>query len=233
MSQTNILLALFAGFLIGISHWLEAIGFYFRFVGSSRNLPSLGYSIHVQTATISRIGTLIAYPVIGYLLDTRQSYQVVLQMVAAYCVTYILLSLLTLRYSKNINLIEKIFSMLTKKFEHTDKNNNEKKYHLIPEDKINKLKLYSLISYLIMVGGLFLTYALCAMHPDYRATILMLGPLLTSAGTLFSVMMLDPLVSWVIDTSHGAKKAIDEIIIFRVNGSIFLLSISLLILIYV
>ena len=63
-------LRIMGGALIGLSLSIETLGFFLRAIGSKRKYPSLGYSLHVQVATIARFGSFLGLPVLGSIVDS-------------------------------------------------------------------------------------------------------------------------------------------------------------------
>jgi len=211
----TVILAIISGSLIGFSHWFEAIGFYMRVVGANHGLPALGYSAHVQIATISRFGTLLAFPLIGYLIDSGHSAIIILYSFVSYAFTFVLLNAATAKSDLESAFYEKIFFFIM---------NNVNSIGAIKPNKsppdysnnfeYNKLKLLllSLFSYGIIIFGVFSVFFVSTIVPEYRATVLQVGPLITGVGAVVSSTYFDPYVSLIMDRSAKKSDAIYLII---------------------
>ena len=221
------LLAVLAGCLISIGHTFELFGFFFRIIGAEYGKPSLGYSSHVQIATISRLSTLVAMPIVGYLLDKGVEIKTILLVPIASLVLFILFSLLQIliSYKKNvlIFLFENFVAIVSRI------NIGESKYELmgcdkepIPNEIFKKIFISGFFAFLIVTGGLFSIYLVSSANLNYRAMILQSAPIFTAVGTLISVVFFDSTVSNVLDTYKYDMNLIRVIIKARMIAALVL-----------
>ena len=227
--MTYAVLSILAGSLMAFSHWIEVLGFFMRVAGSKKGLSALGYSVHVQLATGSRLGTFLAFPMIGYCIDKKAESKIIILSLIAYCIVFFLLNAFSL-VSNLQYFAEKAFIFIIKKinrikvqdlmFEASDG-------FILSREHLNRLTITSSISYLIIVAGIFMTFTLSAIWHDYRATILQLGPIFTGIGTIISTTMFDPFASWIFDKFRDKDQAVLAIIHGRMYASVILLISSL------
>ena len=70
-------LLIISGCVLGISLFIGPLGF-LRSAGASLSLSSLGYSLHIAiSTTFSRLGVHLGMPLVGFLLDSGTSPEVV------------------------------------------------------------------------------------------------------------------------------------------------------------
>ena len=93
-------MAILAGCLIGLSLSVETLAFHYREFGTRYEMPTLGYSLHVQLATLARAGTLVGLPLLGWMLDHGQSTTALVQAPAAAFATFSGISGLSLFFGK-------------------------------------------------------------------------------------------------------------------------------------
>ncbi len=224
MNQTAVL-AIFSGALIGFSHWIEAIGFYMRVVGANHGLAALGYSAHVQIATVSRFGTLLAFPLIGYLIDNGHSASIISYSFVSYAFVFVLLNTITAKSGFEIIFYERFFFFIMNKINRIGEiksNNLDVVYPNEFQYDESKLFLLSLFSYGVMIFGVFSVFFASTIVPEYRATILQIGPLITGVGAIVSTTYFDPYVSLIMDRSPRKNDAVSTIVKGRSYSALLL-----------
>lgn len=234
--MTSIMMATFAGMLIAISHWAEVYGFYLRAIGSNFGVPALGYSTHVQIATLTRIGSVTAFPIIGFLIDKGEAPGLIAYVVYSYSLFYISLCVVAKVGKGNSQIAEKIFFFIVNRVNRLNIERSSEEFFSTERDYVyskNKLMFLSILSYGIMVGGSFLTFLLSSIIVDYRATMLMLGPLFTVIGTFVSTTFFDPYASVTLEKSRYKIEVVNLIIVGRIYAALLVLLISIIIFNYV
>lgn len=209
------------GMLMAISHFCETAGFEFRSIGSQYSRPALGYSIHVQFATLSRLFTMLAFPMIGFLLDTDAEQRDLLTIVGIHSALFAVISALYLFWPSRRALMTRAFfflSMRVSRVSGEDLPRAAGHVAAIPvmDCAVKRRLLYlSAISFVLIILGLYSTLVLASIFRAWRATMLQLGPILTMAGTAMSTVFFDPYVSSLIDDSHGATDVTKVIVLGR------------------
>jgi hypothetical protein len=209
------------GVLMAVSHFCETAGFEFRSIGSQYSRPSLGYSIHVQFATLSRLFTMLAFPMIGFLLDTNAQQRDLLTIVGVHSILFALISVLYLAWPRRRKLMTRAFFFLSMRVSRVSGED-------LPAGEIDavatplmaravrrKLLYLSAISFMLIILGLYSTLVLASIFRAWRATMLQLGPILTMAGTAMSTVFFDPYVSSLIDHSQGKTDVTKVIVLGR------------------
>jgi hypothetical protein len=225
-------MALIAGCLIGISLSVETLAFYFREFGSRYEMPTLGYSLHVQLATLARVGTLVGLPLLGWMLDHGRSTSAMVLAPAAAFATFSLISGMSLAYEiRTVRVLEALFRLQARFVSRINL--------VMPEGasarpaamvcKGDALALHGIgaFCFVLTAGGLFGVMTSATFAPQYRATILQLTPLITSIGTVVSVSMFDPKVSALIDRGSDGLDVVRHVTRARLYGALVLLVISL------
>lgn len=214
--------------LLFTSLFFECYGFMFRLLGAMNSSSSLGYSIHVQVATLARFGTLIAYPLIAYQLETGITNK---ELSLIPIVTYILLSIFLLYFSKkknsNKNLVTQIFRIVSR-FSGLNKElwiidlKLESNDATINSSDRSKIIYFGTFAFLFTSASFFLTSIVANQFLEYRTTIIQCTPFISAIGTMMSVIYFDPIISKLIDEN---PKSINIIILAwkaRIRGSILI-----------
>lgn len=188
-----------SGILIGISLFIESASFIIRIIGKNSEKSSLGYSLHVQIATLSRLGSFVGLPIIGLLLDKKvETYFIVLIPFISYIVMSFGFLFILIKLDFVINIYNKIFMLRVK-------NANEFKLTNFSFRKLkldlNQIWILSFLSFSITTISFFLIPIIASLYNEYRATILQLAPVFTSFGTFISIFMFDNNLSKLIDSN--------------------------------
>lgn len=215
-------------FFLLISLFFECYGFMFRILGAINNAPTLGYSLHVQIATIARFGTLLAFPLIALEIETGISDKALsLIPVITYVCLAIMLSFFSRYSSYNIMFTLLIFRFL-KKFSglkeqgfYVDSFSKIKDIE-IPKNQRNKIIYFGTFAFLFTSGAFFLTSIVANHFLDYRTTIIQCTPFVSSIGTLMSVIYFDPTISQLIDKNPNSLKTIVLAWKARINGALII-----------
>lgn len=215
--------------LIFVTLFFECYGFIFRHIGAINNSSSLGYSLHVQSATISRFGTLLSYPLIAYKLETGiTNNSLSLMPLVSFSLVAIAL-MLFLKY-KNTNRLFSSFilnklstmsghqSIFINKLDTTPVFTN--KYEGISKTDKFRLVYLGTFSFLFTSSSFFLTSILANQFLEYRATIIQCTPFISGIGTLISVVYFDTTLSNLIDKNPTSFKTIELAWKARIYGSI-------------
>ena len=223
------MISIFAAILIYLSLFFETIGFNFRRIGKLSGKASLGYSLHVQFATVSRFGIFIGFPLIGLLIDQSTNiHQIILVPIIAY--SLIFLSLLFCIFNlKKIDYLFKRFFHFQLRLSGLDSvtiNDGT----LFKDQSFSKKRVIVLgfISFLFASSGIFFVSILSFIFSDYKATILLSSPAVTAFGTLISVMFFDPFISRQIDDIDEPITVIKYIYLSRAVSSCILFFIFLI-----
>ena len=231
-------LLIISGSVLGISLFIETFGFFLRSAGASLSLSSLGYSLHVQLATFSRLGIFIGMPLVGFLLDSGTSPEVVSILPLMVSGIFMIFAILVLFIPTQIERFSiALFFFMGQKISRLDIPSNRERNSLVDVNPVEERNLFclSLLSHLIIVTGFYLMIILASIYNDWRVTIMQSTPLLTAAGTLLSVIYFDPRASSLIDKSKDPFSAATVIMRARLTSMsvIFLLSGLFLALLYV
>ncbi len=227
-------LLIISGSVLGLSLFIETFGFFLRSAGASLSLSSLGYSLHVQLATFSRLGTFIGMPLVGFLLDSGTSPEVVSILPLMVSGIFISLAILVLYIPSKIEKFSiALFFFMGRKISRLDVPSNRERTSLVDINPSEEKNLFwlSLLSHLIIVIGFYLMIVLASIFNDWRVTIMQSTPLLTAAGTLLSVIYFDPRASTLIDKSKDPFSATTIIMRARLTSMCMIFTISGLLLI--
>jgi hypothetical protein len=192
----SILVGIFFFFLFS----LETIGYSLKDIGGRYNLPSLGYSIHVQVATFARAFSLFAFPLVGFMLDS--SVGVRDMTIIPLLSSSLFIALFFIVHRKNdffLLHIDSLFLTYVKKAYGLGNLKCSKQRDPVNQDEYFGIFVASGLAFFITVFGIFFTLILASIYHDYRATILQSSAVVTSAGTLLSVFYLDPKLSKLVD----------------------------------
>lgn len=227
------LLAILAGILISVGHSFELFGFFFRALGAMCGKPSVGYSSHVQIATISRLSTLVAMPIVGFLLDKGVGIETILLVPISSLTIFILLSLIQISISYRKEMLMSLFKkfvkvvsrveVIEKVTEHDDKNKCT-----LPQHILRKIFISGFVSFFIITGGLFSIYLVSSANLNYRAMILQSAPIFTAVGTLISVVFFDSAISNALDSYKFDMSLIRTIVKARLYAALILFLIFIL-----
>jgi hypothetical protein len=208
-----------AGVLIGISFSLETLGFYFRAEGARLKVPAVGYSIHVQVATLSRVGTFMGLPMLGWMLDAGYPLDRIIIAPIITSIVYIVICVsVTSNSFKLIQYLNKLFIFFSNWISKLAIVNDpeEIQYKIVGGKKFKRLLLVGALSYVFVVVGGYGMTMLASIFNDYRATLLQLSPAITAWGTLLSVIYFDPRVSRYIDLGYKPIDVIKVVVFARV-----------------
>jgi hypothetical protein len=226
------MLAILAGFLIGISLVMETLAFHYREFGTRHGMPTLGYSLHVQLATLARAGTLVGLPLLGWMLDHGQSSHALVQAPAAAFSTFAGISGLSLAFSKRTeSALERVFRVqawIVSRVQLTKRSpaSNGEVAKVCRADALT-LQVAGAFSFILTAGGLFGVMMSAALAPAYRATILQLSPLVTSIGTVVSVTIFDPKISTLMDRGNDGLAVVRYVTRARLYGALLLMLASM------
>lgn len=220
--------------LLLTSLFFECYGFIFRLLGAINKSPTLGYSLHVQVATIARFGTLLAFPLIALQIETGISNNT---LIIIPIITYSCLSVMLLILSKSPNLNNWLlyhllvllsrFSGLDKKIFKISILKAEKKL-LITRNERNKIVYFGTAAFLFTSSAFFVTSIVANEYLDYRSTIIQCTPFISSIGTLMSVIYFDPTLSQLIDKNPESIMIIKLAWKARIYGSLVIASLFLI-----
>ncbi|CCQ10277.1 hypothetical protein PALB_11420 [Pseudoalteromonas luteoviolacea B = ATCC 29581] len=233
--MSSLELVFFAGFLISIGHSFELFGFFFRLLGTQCGKPSVGYSSHVQIATFSRFSTLIAMPIVGYLLDIGAAsiYVILIPVIALSFFSLLCVLQIYLSYKKNMLVIFfRFFAKVVSRIDVYDSIHERDLVELPKANKMKQIKIAGFLAYFIVSGGVFLIYIVSASFLDYRAMILQSAPILTAFGTFISVVFFDSAVSNTLDSYKVDMEFIRLIIISRLCAALALLALFIIVLLF-
>lgn len=213
-SMSNTFLIITAAFLMAGMNTIETVGYKFRELGVKNSTPSLGYSIHVQTATYARIGSMVALPIMAWLIDNENNIKTIILIPILSSSIFIALTYICNKSEKSGKIIDFIFIKLTKKYS-MDISDNAK-YRInqpkkIDDSELSKIRQYAYFSYLFIVSGAYISFVIASITPKYRATIIQMAPLITAIGTFISVTYFDPKISHLNETTseiHNITAAI-------------------------
>lgn len=216
MNTVNIAAAVLAGVLIGLAQTIETIGYHFRRIGSEAGSASLGYSIHVQTATASRLGSLLAFPIVGLLLDLQASVITILFVPLTACTVFIIGNIAFGKMKASEKILIQLFQFVVRRISRLETPTapapaNSRVPTPVPPKRKRELMIAGCFAYCAVTSGTYAAFILAAVLSDYRATALQLAPALTAIGTLVSVTYFDPRVSVLIDGNFDKREAVEAI----------------------
>jgi len=228
-------LLIISGCVLGLSLFVETFGFFLRSAGSSLALSSLGYSLHVQLATFSRLGTFIGMPIVGFLLDSGTAPEVISILPLMVSAIFILFSAITLYFPNKIERFAIwLFLFMGRKISRLTVASNGKRTAGLEIKIEEEIMLFwlSLLSHLIVVIGFYLMIILASIFNDWRVTLMQSTPLLTAAGTLLSVIYFDPRASTLIDKSENPFRATMIIMRARLTSMVIIFLTSSFLLVF-
>lgn len=213
---------------------IETAGYKFRELGIKNKIPSLGYSVHVQTATYARIGSMIALPIMAWLIDNEKNIETIILIPIISSSLFIALAYISNNSKKAEILINAVFEKLTRKYKSKINENSKTNSNKDIESKdLKKISRYAYFSYLFIISGTYASFIVASLTPKYRATIIQLSPLITSIGTFISVTYFDPKVSYLNETSREIHNITTVIFNGRIYASGTLLLITTMLYIYI
>lgn len=225
------MLAIVAGCLIGMSLSVETLAFYYRDFGTRHGVPTLGYSLHVQLATLARAGTLVGLPLLGWMLDHGQSSRALVQAPAAAFATFAAISSFSLLFSTwTERALERTFrlqALIVSQVRLIDGSGAAPGEVEVSRRDALTLQVAGAFSFILTAGGIFGVMMSAAFAPQYRATILQLTPLITSIGTVVSVSVFDPKVSMLMDKGSDGRAVVRIVTRSRLYGAVLLMAASL------
>ncbi len=234
------LLLYISAILLAISFSIETCAFEMRDIGISFDNPGLGYSLHVQLATLARTLNFIALPFLGLLLDSGVQVKLFLQLPIIFGFTFIISSVAYLRLHSRRNLAEYVFKILAKHISRLEinfdrKNKSSEKVMIIASDlnNIRKIRNIGAIAAFFTVGGTLTPFILGSILNDYRASMLQLSPLFTALGTILSVSYFDPRISFLMREDGNNELLIQNIIIGRSIGVGFLMLLAIVLYVWI
>ena len=206
------------GLLLGLSWFVESIGYLFRLIGSHQGKLSLGYTIHVQLATMTRFGSFVALPMLALGVDKEFPMNVLLfTPLIAFSVIVVGLVPVLLRRRLVFNYLSFIFNVVGRKQESLS---NSSKHNLDIYSFDIKLVLASLGSYIITSNAFFVSVMYASVYPDFRASILQMTPALSFIGTLVAVFYLDTRISNSLDNKENETSAVYSVIAGRLFSAL-------------
>ena len=207
LEDIKFLLFLILPFFYLLSLISEQYGYLLRLIGLYLNNSGLGYSLHTQWATVTRLSTILAGVLISFGIESN------LVKVSDVAIrTSIILSLLLLFpliYRKYILFLSKLFFnyyCIWDKFKKEEKHNYWRIYRgifqknlslknfFISKENFNYLAA-TFISFLLIVGGFFAAYRIAEININYRLTSVSFSPAMTGLGTLLAIFLVDPYLS--------------------------------------
>lgn len=199
-----------------------------RLFGAINNSPSLGYSMHVQVATIARFGTLLAFPLIALQIETGVSNKILaLIPVLTYGCLAIILLILSKNTTMNNSLLLFVFKILAK-ISKLDTKRFSESIHLathelvITKNEKNKIVYFGTFAFLFTSSAFFITSIIANQFLDFRTTIIQCTPFISSIGTLMSVVYFDPTLSQLIDKNPNSLSIIMIAWKARIYGSLII-----------
>lgn len=181
---------------IALSILAETCGVWARVVGAINGSPTTGYSIHVRIATVGRLFTFLAAPLLGFLVDTGVS---AAEISSIGCLSFFLIGIVTVVFLNfglgSFNWLYGIInsqrpSVLPSKASTTFSDAVGYKYFVV----------INIISFGLSGIGIIVVNIIAALNPEHRATIVQLAASITALGTLLHVFKIDPQLSKAADS---------------------------------
>jgi hypothetical protein len=170
---------------------------------------SLGMFYITMVMLGTRVGASLYFPAGAFLVDSGSNYIFILTI---FIISTLLISCLFYFMSNKTSFIVKFFS---KKFFENDV--------FIPSNFYNKLKLIHTLP--IFFNGLAVVAPLCiaTLFPDYRATIIQMGFVINSIGTIMNVFIIEKHIAQSLQSSiELGSSAIKQILRARAIGLLFI-----------
>lgn len=214
---------LIAGFLIGLSQATEVMGFFLRSAGQKHGMAGLGYSLHVQVATLARFGTFMGLPILGFAVDNGAGPSAILGAGIVSSTVTLSFCLLALRApSVPVRLAQALFLRRARTLAGggavAGMSATDKPAALYRQSDRRRILIFGAVAFVATSIGVYITLMLGSMCMNYRATILQLTPAITALGAIFSVIYFDPRVSSCIDAAEDADRIVVDVIRSRVFG---------------
>ena len=211
------------GIFLGLSWFIEAVGYYLRVIGANEGKASMGYTRHVQLATLMRAGSFVALPLIAYNVDLGQS---VFMLRIIPVVTFGIIGLGLSISLLNINRIYKILvcinallSRISGMSQENEKTTSKKFQNLALKHVEVKVTVLSTLTFIIMSNAFFVTMIFASKFPEFRASIFQFTPFISFVGTIIATFYLDTRVSLSIDSASGIE-VVNSILLGRLIGSL-------------
>jgi hypothetical protein len=195
-------LVILSGLLLSCVHFIETIGYYFRGAGQRFQMASVGYSIHVQVATLSRLCSFMALPIVGWLLDQKVSPSYILILALISSSSFIVLSTLVSFFKNKNHYLDRLFLFLVRyvsRLKITPSVSQSFQGEKLLKSDLLTIRFSAFSSFFLISSGMYFTFFIASLIPHYRATILQLSPIVTGLGTIIAVVFFDPKISALID----------------------------------
>jgi hypothetical protein len=185
------------GILFSMLYLAETLGYSIREAGRICGATAMGYSLHTQFGTLARMSTLVAMPIIGYLLDKNTPVDTIILIPITTSLIYCAVMVLAIKKSFETKVVRVSFS-----------------------NRVRYLALASYISFFIVLLGVFSAMVLAAVYHENRAMIMQSTVVLTSLGTFISILFFDPMISSIIDRGGDYRSLIKVIFISRIAAMV-------------
>jgi hypothetical protein len=195
MYITNFYYIIVSSVLISISMYLETVSFLARVVGYECNMPSSGYSFHVQISTFARLGTLMGMPLVGILIDNNNLSLLLLFPIIVSSLFIFKMIFTSLFLTKILKFMKYLFY---KRFKIKDFKNSYK-----INFKFNyNISIYAFLSHLFVNVAFFSIPIFANLFFENRAFILQLSGLSTGFGTFIGIFYFDHKLSILLDNEN-------------------------------
>lgn len=217
----EILIPLILGVLFAVLYLIETLGYSIREAGRSCGVTAMGYSLHTQFGTLARMSTLIAMPIIGYLLDNNISVHSII--IIPFTTTFVYSAVMVLV----INSVEKFLLLIDiffrwyifKIYKINSEKISEKNPQIVDSlESIWSVFLPSFFSFFVVVTGIFTSLVLASVYHNHRAMIMQSTVVFTSIGTFISILIFDPKISSIIDRGGDYRSLIQIIFVSRISA---------------
>jgi len=208
------------GLFLGFSWLVEAAGYYLRVIGARAGQASMGYTRHVQLATLMRAGSFVALPLIAYNVDLGHSFS------SLRTIPLITFGILILGLSACLSKVDSVYvllklvnKVLTRiSGSEIDRNKREEIESITFGNVDFRVTFLSLVTFVITSNAFFLTMIYASKHPEYRASIFQFTPFISFIGTIIATFYLDTKVSSSIDSLEGVD-IVNSLLLGRLIGS--------------
>ena len=228
--EIKILIPVILGFLFAVLYLIETFVYSIREAGRSYGVIAMGYSLSTQFGTLARMSTALAMPIVGYLLDNNISVHsiIIIPLTTAviYCAVMLLVISCTDRFLLFVDLFFRWYILKMYKIK-SDKVSEKNSLSLSSPEKVRFVFISSFASFFVVVVGIFISFILASVYHDHRAMIMQSTVLVTSIGTLISVLVFDPMISSVLDRG-GDYRFLLRIIFISRSAAMLLMGLLLL-----
>lgn len=201
------------GFLLCYS--CESLTLIIRLAFKSFNKESLGMYYITLVMLGTRIGASLYFPAGAFLVDTGIGYIFIMKI---FILSTILIIVVLYIFSKKVNAIIDFISEMLR----LDSS-------LIIDNNTRQLKLIYSVPIFFNALAVIIPLSIATLYPDYRATIIQLGFVVNSIGTVMNVFIIEKYIAESLQSSiELGSLAVKQILTARAIGLLFIVTLIIM-----